>query len=63
MQFESLISFGPKYFIKTMIHYKKMCNLRPLYFAQKCTRNAAGNGVSETKTSKIKIQQQKLLGN
>ena len=40
-----------------------MCNLRPLYFAQKCTRNAAGNGVSETKTSKIKIQQQKLLGN
>ena len=48
MQFEILISFGPKYFIKMMIHCEKI--LRPLYFAQKCPQNA-GNGASENQIS------------
>ena len=46
MQIESLISFGPNYFIM-MIHCEKKCDLRPLYFAQKCPQNA-GNAVLET---------------
>ena len=56
------IRFGPEYFLKMNISvnisdlcpcsYCYKCDLRPLYFAQKCHQNA-GDAVSETQNSNI----------